>query len=149
QILCAFEAACSFLGTLLLAVPLASVHPYQAFHATVTTTAASPARRKGRHVKDKSSWTSSIASSVLRRQQSQSIIDFSGYDSAVTSPTPLYDQRASTSRTRYAISEPFWVQALYDFESTNRNEMSFRKGVRLLVVDYRGNWWRAVRRTAG
>lgn len=39
------------------------------------------------------------------------------------------------------------MQALYDFESTNRNEMSFRKGERLLVADYRGNWWRAARKT--
>lgn len=149
RVLCSFDAACTLLASLLLALPLTSIHPYQAFHTTVTTTAASPVQRKGQHVKDKSSWTSSIASSVLRRQQSQSIIDFSGYDSAVTSPTPLYNQHASTSGTCHAITEPFWVQALYDFESTNRNEMSFRKGVRLLVVDYRGNWWRAARKTPG
>ena len=40
-------------------------------------------------------------------------------------------------------TNPFWVQALYDFVGANRNELSFKKGERLLVTDYNGNWWRA------
>ena len=37
----------------------------------------------------------------------------------------------------------FGYKHLYEFAGANRNELSFKKGERLLVTDYRGNWWRA------
>ena len=88
------------------------------------------------HTRNKPSWSSSF-----RSTRRQSIIDFTGYDSVASTPTTKL--APDESGRMEGKTNPFWVQALYEFDGANRNELSFKRGERLLVTDYRGNWWRA------
>lgn len=90
------------------------------------------------HTRNKPSWSSSF-----RSTRRQSIIDFTGYDSVASTPTTAKLTPVDEGGRTEGKTNPFWVQALYDFGGANRNELSFKKGERLLVTDYRGNWWRA------
>lgn len=116
---------------------------------------ASSVGKAGRHSRKQSaaaiSWMSSSAAAMTsasatgagRSRRSSSIVeDFSGYRHAGIADG-LTSRRSAGSPVATAEHASFVAQALYDFTATNANEVSFRKGQRLLILDYRGNWWRA------